>query len=98
MDRVLAEHQPLRDLGVGETVGDESEHLQLASGQPERFGAGRRRCGGDAQIFQCLGRPRRLLLGVVIASRCGENPGELEARHGALKRHAAPRVVRHCVL
>jgi len=35
VDRVLADHEPLRDLRVGETVGDESENLELAASQPE---------------------------------------------------------------
>jgi hypothetical protein len=37
VDGVLADHEPLRDLRVGETVRDQSQHLELAARQPERF-------------------------------------------------------------
>ena len=63
-----------------------------------RFAAAQRRSRDHTQLIECLRRPPGLSVGVVVASRSGENLGELDPRDGALVGHAAPRIERHRVL
>ena len=42
VDRADRDHQPVGDLGVGETLPQQVEHLELAIGEPGRVGAGAR--------------------------------------------------------
>ena len=39
VDGVRADHQPLGDLGVGQTLRDQAQHLDLAGGQAGGVGA-----------------------------------------------------------
>ena len=62
VDRSDREHQPVGDLGVGEALGEQVEHVRLAGGQAGRVGARRglrAAVSGDALLAPVL--LRRLL-------------------------------------
>jgi hypothetical protein len=57
-DRVLADHQPVRDLAIGQTRGEVREHLALSGGEPSRGGGvGSGRGPGGAPAVAQVGEP-----------------------------------------
>ena len=78
---VLAEHEPLGDLGVAEPLGDEPQDLQLARRElAQRAPLGRRDARRLAGAERGERRPAGLLLGGrrLVAAERGERAGELE--------------------
>ena len=102
MDRVLADHQPLGDLPVGEPLGEEAQHLALAPRDPGRLWAiaaaerGLEQPAGTLglrlgpQLEQAIQRRGRLALGQLGSTQGGEARGQLDPRLRGLERRAAP--------